>query len=190
MCIPLPRIENIVELLSCDLGQPQLRNASTCWYSHLHLHTLTMSSLADELMADLDGLSDVGDDYNDEESKEPESSSGLKRKATTDPDDDMSEDGGGDADGETQGTTGMVLEGGVKPAEELDVEEVQRMELGAVDDVRKVARLEGSRRMTEILSVRFYLFVSLLCLNPFGTGNRNLSNQTIIQRGNVYAGTL
>ncbi len=94
------------------------------------------------------------------------------------------------ADGETQGTTGMVLEGGVKPAEELDVEEVQRMELGAVDDVRKVARLEGSRRMTEILSVRFYLFVSLLCLNPFGTGNRNLSNQTIIQRGNVYAGTL
>ncbi len=47
----------------------------------------------------------------------------------------------------------MVLEGGVKPADELDAEEVQRMELGAVDDVRKVARLEGSRRMTEILSV-------------------------------------
>ncbi len=80
-----------------------------------------MSALADELMADLDGLSDTGDDYNDEESKEPESSSGLKRKATTDPDEDISE--------------------------------VQRMELGAVDDVRKVARLEGSRRMTEILSV-------------------------------------
>ena len=65
----------------------------------------------------------------------------------------MSEDGEGEADGETQGTAGMVLEGGVKPAEELDAEEVQRMELGAVDDVRKVARLEGSRRMSEVLSV-------------------------------------
>ncbi len=112
-----------------------------------------MSALADELMADLDGLSDAEDDYNDEESKEPESSSGLKRKAATDPDDDMSEEGEGGVDGETQGAAGMVLEGGVKPAEELDAEEVQRMELGAVDDVRKVARLEGSRRMTEILSV-------------------------------------
>jgi U4/U6 small nuclear ribonucleoprotein PRP31 len=112
-----------------------------------------MSALADELMADLDGLSDAGDDYDDEESKEPESSSGLKRKAMTDPDDVISEDGEGGEDGETQGAPGMVLEGGVKPAEELDAEEVQRMELGAVDDVRKVARLEGSRRMTEILSV-------------------------------------
>ena len=119
-----------------------------------------MSALADELMADLDGLSDAGDDYNDEESKEPESSSGLKRKATTDPDDDMSEDG-------EEGAAGMVLEGGVKPAEELDAEEVQRMELGAVDDVRKVARLEGSRRMTEILSVCSLSFVSLFSLDPF-----------------------
>jgi U4/U6 small nuclear ribonucleoprotein PRP31 len=116
-----------------------------------------MSALADELLADLDGLSDAGDDYNDEESKEPESSSGLKRKATTDPDDDMSEGGEGGADGEAQEATGMVLEGGVKPAEELDAEEVQRMELGAVDDVRKVARLEGSRRMGEILSVCSFL---------------------------------
>ncbi len=116
-----------------------------------------MSALADELLADLDGLSDTGDDYNDEESKEPESSSGLKRKAKTDPDDDMSEDGEGGPDGETQGEAGMVLEGGIKPAEELDAEEVQRMELGAVDDVRKVARLEGSRRMTEILSVCSFL---------------------------------
>lgn len=122
-----------------------------------------MSALADELMADLDGLSDAGDDYDDEESKEPESSSsGLKRKATTDPDDDMSEDGEGGADGETQGATGMVLEGGVKPAEELDAEEVQRMELGAVDDVRKVARLEGSRRMTDILSVCSFLSFGLI----------------------------
>jgi U4/U6 small nuclear ribonucleoprotein PRP31 len=115
-----------------------------------------MSALADELMADLDGLSDTGDDYNEEEPEEPGSSSGLKRKAMGDPDNATSEDGEGDVAGETEGT-GMVLEGGVKPSEELDAEEVQRMELGAVDDVRKVARLEGSRRMTEILSVCFFL---------------------------------
>lgn len=114
---------------------------------------IAMSALANELMADLDGLSD--EDYN-EEPEEPESSRGLKRKAATDPDDVMSEDGEGEADGETEGPTGMVLEGGVKPAEELDSEEVQRMELSTVDDVRKVARLEGSRRMSEILSVCFF----------------------------------
>ena len=116
-----------------------------------------MSALANELMADLDGLSDTGDDYNGEEVEEQGSSSGLKRKATGDPDDVISELDEGEVDGETERATGMVLEGGVKPAEELDAEEVQRMELGAVDDVRKVARLEGSRRMTEILSVCFFL---------------------------------
>ncbi|KAI9454616.1 Nop domain-containing protein [Russula earlei] len=109
-----------------------------------------MSALADELMADLGGLSDAGDDYN-EELEEPGSSSHLKRKATTDPDDVISEEGEGEVDGETGGPIGMILEGGVKPAEELDAEEVRRMELGTVDDVRKVARLEGSRRMAEIL---------------------------------------
>ena len=123
-----------------------------------------MSALADELMADLDGLSDAGDDYNDEELEKPESSSRLKRKATTDPDDVMFNDGEGVTDGETEGTAGMVLEGGVKPAEELDAEEVQRMELSAVDDVRKVARLEGSRRMSEILSVCFFSVYLTLCL--------------------------
>jgi hypothetical protein len=125
-----------------------------------------MSALADELMADLDGLSDAADDYNDEELEIPQSSSGLKRKATSAPDDVMSDDGQGEADGETEGTAGMVLEGGVKPAEELDVEEVQRMELSAVDDVRKIARLEGSRRMTEILSVCFLSFRLTSSLTP------------------------
>ena len=120
-----------------------------------------MSALANELMADLDGLSD--DDYN-EEPEEPESSRGLKRKAPTDPDDVLSEDGEGEADGETEGPAGMVLEGGVKPAEELDSEEVQRMELSTVDDVRKVARLEGSRRMSEILSVCSFSFCVILRL--------------------------
>ncbi|KAI0306944.1 hypothetical protein B0F90DRAFT_1807663 [Multifurca ochricompacta] len=110
-----------------------------------------MSALADELMADLDGLSADEDDDN-EDSEQPGSSSGLTRRAIFDPDDAMSEDNEGDDGGEAEGATGMVLEGGVKPAEELDTEDVQRMELGAVDDVRKVARLEGSKRMAEILN--------------------------------------
>lgn len=114
-----------------------------------------MSALANELMADLDGLSDG--DYNEE--LEPESSRGVKRKATTNPDNVMSEDGEGEADGETEGATGMVLEGGVKPADELDSEEVQRMELSTVDDVRQVARLEGSSRMDDILSVCSRIFL-------------------------------
>jgi U4/U6 small nuclear ribonucleoprotein PRP31 len=142
------------DLRKCERAQLTLSLPST-------RSVIAMSALANELMADLDGLSD--EDYN-EEPEEPESSRGLKRKATTDADDVMSEDGEGEADGETEGTTGMVLEGGVKPAEELDSEEVQRMELSTVDDVRKVARLEGSRRMSEILSVCFFSFCVVLHL--------------------------
>jgi len=149
-----------------------------------------MSALAEELMADLDSLSDAGDDYN-EELEDPGSSNNLKRKATTHPDEDMSEEDEAEVNGETEGATGMVLEGGVKPAEELDAEEVQRMELGTVDDVRKVARLEGSRRMTEILGVCFSSFSACLSLlTPFDTGNRKVPSQSIVQRGDVHAGTL
>jgi U4/U6 small nuclear ribonucleoprotein PRP31 len=124
-----------------------------------------MSALADELMADLDGLSDAEEDYNKEEPEQAGPSSGLKRKATTELEDAMSEDGEGAVDGEAEGAVGMVLDGGVKPAEELDAEEVQRMELGAVEDVRKVARLEGSKRMAEILSVCLFFFSFALCLS-------------------------
>lgn len=68
-----------------------------------------MNALADELMADLDGLSDMGDNYNEDELAEPGTSRGLKWKATADPDDVISEDGKGDVDGETEGASGMVL---------------------------------------------------------------------------------
>ncbi len=126
---------------------------------------VTMSALADELMADLDGLSDTGDDYNDDEPEQGGPSNGPKRKATAD-DGAISEDDEEENGGEGDGTAGMVLEGGVKPAEELDAEEVQRMDLGSVDDVRTVARLEGSRRMAEILGVRFFISGSMLTLTP------------------------
>lgn len=114
-----------------------------------------MSSLADELLDDLD---DFGAEEPEEE-PEPEktfklpglpASAGLKRKHGGDEDEEMS-DGGDDDEGDENG--GLVLEGGVKPADELDQADVDEMELGAVTDVRSVAKLEGSKRMTEILKV-------------------------------------
>ncbi|KAH9850059.1 Nop domain-containing protein [Lenzites betulinus] len=64
----------------------------------------------------------------------------------------MSDAEGGEDGEDQEGAVGsLVLEGGMKPAEELDADEVQRMELGKVDDVRKVAKLEGSKRMIDIL---------------------------------------
>jgi U4/U6 small nuclear ribonucleoprotein PRP31 len=112
-----------------------------------------MSGLADELLADLDLLSDSDDDYNGEPSNGTAASS-TKRKATSDPDADMSdaEGEGGEEDGEGVQRGGLVLEGGTKPADELDVEDVQQMDLGGVEDVGKIAKLEGSKRMAEILS--------------------------------------
>lgn len=126
--------------------------------------TINMSGLADELLADLEGLSD-DEEENQEEQPEagPSTSngngngngSGLKRKAPEDEDDEMSE-GEGEAGGaeQKQAVGSLVLEGGVRPAEELDAEEVQRMELGGVEDVRKIAKLYGSKRMNDILKVR------------------------------------
>ncbi|OBZ76125.1 U4/U6 small nuclear ribonucleoprotein Prp31 [Grifola frondosa] len=111
-----------------------------------------MSALADELLADLDGLSEGEEDLLEQpEQPEPSTSNGLKRKALSD--DEMSE---GEGEGE-DGTEGdkivgaLLLEGGIKPADELDAEEVQRMELGGIEDVRKVAKLDGSKRMVDIL---------------------------------------
>ncbi|KAG9099746.1 U4/U6-U5 snRNP complex subunit prp31 [Ceratobasidium sp. 370] len=100
-------------------------------------------SLADELLADLDGLSD--EEESSIQDSGVDSSTGGKRKA-----DAMSDDEGG-AGEEGEGQSGMVLEGGVKPADELDAEDVQKMELGGVEDIRKVAKLEGSKRMTDII---------------------------------------
>ncbi|KAF9469047.1 hypothetical protein BDZ94DRAFT_564435 [Collybia nuda] len=113
-----------------------------------------MSGLADELLADLDGLSDDADDYQEQPQSEfpnvPTSSeNALKRKA--DSDDDMSDEEEPDGEQAKLEVGGLVLEGGVKPAEELDAEDVQQMELGNIADVAKIAKLEGSKRMVDIL---------------------------------------
>lgn len=116
-----------------------------------------MSALADELLADLEDLSEGENDHEQEPEQEAQQagpSNGLKRKASSD--DEMSDvEGEAEAEGgsDEKEIGGLVLEGGIKPAEELDAEEVQRMELGGVEDVRKVAKLEGSKRMNDILKV-------------------------------------
>lgn len=119
-----------------------------------------MSGLADELLADLDGLSDNGSADYEENNDIPAQATnsapnGLKRKA--DGDVDMSEDEGvadeeEDAVGEGSGG-GLVLEGGMKPAEELDAEDVQQMDLGGIEDITSIAKLQGSKKMSDILKV-------------------------------------
>lgn len=115
-----------------------------------------MSGLADELLADLDGLDDDVDDYNDEESKENEvgySTETTRKRKAEGSDDEIADDEAGDT-GENQGAEGMVLAGGIRPAEELDAEDVQAMDLGGIADVSKIAKLGGSKRMLDILKVR------------------------------------
>lgn len=132
-----------------------------------------MSGLADELLADLD---DFSGDENEDYPEEPQASSsaqagssssasvGQKRKANGEPGDEEDGDANGTAsavlgdddedmgEDEAGGTAvgSLVLEGGMKPADELDAEDVQAMELGGIEDVTKVAKLEGSKRMVEI----------------------------------------
>jgi U4/U6 small nuclear ribonucleoprotein PRP31 len=125
-----------------------------------------MSGLADELLADLEGLSDGGDEEQLEETVLSTSNgihAGVKRKASEGPDGDMSDLEGDEGDDDEK--TGLVLEGGIKPADELDAEDVQRMELGSVADVSKVAKLEGSKRMADVLKVRVVLVVLMIRLN-------------------------
>jgi U4/U6 small nuclear ribonucleoprotein PRP31 len=112
-----------------------------------------MSGLADELLADLEDLSG-----GEEQEEQQQDSNALKRKAV-DSDHDMSaeeddDEQSNDPDGKRLEVGALVLEGGIKPAEELDAEDVQRMELGAIEDVNKIAKLEGSKRMIDILKVR------------------------------------
>ncbi|KAF8743861.1 hypothetical protein AX14_000258 [Amanita brunnescens Koide BX004] len=104
-----------------------------------------MAGLDDDLL-DLEGLSDGGG-ASDQDVSMPPPPVPLKRKA-----DAMESDEESDLDNESENEgVGLVLEGGVKPAEELDAEDVQQMELGTVEDVSKVAKLYGSKRMSEIL---------------------------------------
>lgn len=99
-----------------------------------------MSSLADELMNDLDS------DSGGEEEQQP--IAGPGNDITTEV--AMEDDGP-----EVEVTDEMVVpEGGVKPTLELDPESVDAMEMSSVAEVGKVAKLAGSKQMKEVLTVR------------------------------------
>ncbi|CAK9783880.1 putative Pre-mRNA splicing factor [Cutaneotrichosporon oleaginosum] len=104
-------------------------------------------SLADTLLADFDGLSD------DEPAPQASSSSSArpqKRSLADDLGDDL------DADGDLKmedgsSAVGFVPEGGVRPAEELDADEVEATDLAAIADVSKVAKLMSGTKLKEVL---------------------------------------
>jgi U4/U6 small nuclear ribonucleoprotein PRP31 len=137
-------------------------------------------SLADELLNDLDGLSD------DEEAPQEKSDQAVptskvgdmgppalplngKRKAEDeavedDEDDDLDNALGGnngmdDADVGDEGSVSMSIgAGGVRPADELDREDVEGMDLKDVDDVESVVKLHKSKKLLDTLQVSFKRF--------------------------------
>lgn len=127
-----------------------------------------MGELAD-LLADLEDSDNDEEmqDENDAESQAGPSSRGVKRKAEGS-DEEMSDNDPEGPKGREIGS--LVLEGGVRPADELDADDVQQMELGAIEDVRKIAKLEGSKRMNDILQVRCFMIFQ--CSLPTFRDNR------------------
>lgn len=118
-----------------------------------------MTSLADELMNDLDDLGSGSelDDELDAAVAGPSGTNGGRDEAMA------GDEGGADEDGEAEGGAGMedvpagevhVPEGGIKPAEELDSDAVNQMDLTGVAEVGKVAKLQNGRTMREVLQVR------------------------------------
>jgi len=58
-----------------------------------------------------------------------------------------------DTVGENGATMGYVPEGGVRPAEELDADEVEETDMTDVEDVGKVAKLMTGTKLPEVLAV-------------------------------------
>lgn len=145
-----------------------------------------MSGLADELLADLEGFSDEGEDF--EEDPGPSTSNdavqaGAKRKAAEDPDEDMSDEEEGGEGGEGEQQAGLVLEGGMRPADELDAEDVQQMELRGVEDVSTIAKLYESKRMNDILKVRRLLDIfRITCTRPYQDVEHYQSNPSTAEQ--------
>jgi U4/U6 small nuclear ribonucleoprotein PRP31 len=80
---------------------------------------------------------------------------GVKRSAAQELEDDVEEDE--DADGmqldNGASAVGFVPEGGVRPAEELDEDEVEAVDMSGYTDVGVVARLHKGRKLKEVLAV-------------------------------------
>lgn len=123
-----------------------------------------MTSLADELMNDLDDLgsgSDLDDEL-DAAMAGPSGANGAGSGGDANGDDDDENGGGegagaGDADAAMAGLPegeAHVPEGGIKPAKELDEDTVNAMDMSGVAEVSKVAKLQGGKTMRDVLQVR------------------------------------
>ncbi|CDZ96377.1 u4 u6 small nuclear ribonucleoprotein prp31 [Phaffia rhodozyma] len=133
-----------------------------------------MSSLADELLGFDDDSDDQGSD-NDTPATDsssnatgtgaagsstgkgtsaglmlPPSSLPAKRKALEDQLDSAGVKKEEEDDDAMQGLL-AIPEGGIRPTDELDQDSVERMQLGLVDDVSKVAKLLGGKKLDEIM---------------------------------------
>lgn len=135
--------------------------------------TTKMADLADELLRDLEG-DDSGDDggYVDEEQEYEQAQAQAKanggengahlttqlgkRKASEG--DDGDDDDAMDDDEQIprvkeEEQEAALPEGGIRPAEELDADDVAQMQLKDVKDVSSVARLAGSKHFREVIQV-------------------------------------
>ncbi|WRT67443.1 uncharacterized protein IL334_004414 [Kwoniella shivajii] len=137
-------------------------------------------SLADSLLADLDGFSDdegrgpSPSPEREQPTAGPSTSKGFglgsmlppplpskaKRTASEMDVDDGDANNGEDDEEEDDGLTlengasavGFVPEGGVRPAEELDADEVEQTDMKDVEDVAKVAKLMTGKKLKEVLA--------------------------------------
>jgi U4/U6 small nuclear ribonucleoprotein PRP31 len=122
-----------------------------------------MSGVADELFADLAELDEEEQEYEEDEQGATENANGAEKDA--DGDEDMSDLEEENTEGPNALDDKGVMPGGVQPAEQLDLEALQRMDLGNFKDVSKVAKLYGSKRMNEIVKVRRCEFQPFNALN-------------------------
>lgn len=121
-----------------------------------------MSTLADELMNDLEGDSgsDEGGGYSDPDRQNPSqvmAANSIANKLEPGDNDDDDDDDDDAAmrevnDGLAEGQV-MVPEGGVQPTLELDPSVVDEMKLETVEDVNTVAKLAKGKTMANVLKV-------------------------------------
>ncbi|GAA5985806.1 hypothetical protein JCM11641_006213 [Rhodosporidiobolus odoratus] len=125
-----------------------------------------MASLADELMNDLD--SDLGgsdDELDALTSNSNPIASTSSLTPTVKQEEDEDDCGGAEQDGQEDATMEQVKEGevhvpqgGVRPAEELDKDQVEGMDLKRVGKVASVAKVYGGKALGEVLKkIDYYI---------------------------------
>lgn len=146
---------------------------------------LVTMGLEDDLLRDLEGDEDGGEDYEEtvdagspsgegpEDRLSTQTSMPKKRKGQHNGEGGGSDDGGdgeddqGDDDGDEEmeyrvkeeEVEMLIPEGGVRPAEELQADDVAQMELKNVKDVASVAKLSGSKAFKEVLQVSAFILM-------------------------------